>query len=225
MSKVKIEGNASGTGTLTISAPNTNTDRTITLPDGAGEILTDASSLSATNLTSGTIPDARFPSTLPAIDGSALTGIGGGKILQITQSLFTGNTSTATTYTYTATGHTGTITTTADNSKILVFIDASGYQSTGGGGNLGLQRKIGTGSYTRLLGVDGTSGNGWMSWGNGTTNTSWNVNKMYLDDPQQSSGTTYTYESLIGNWSNGTQYYGYSGFSPRNYMIMIEVAV
>jgi hypothetical protein len=33
MSKVKIEGNASGTGTLTIAAPNTNTDRTLTLPD------------------------------------------------------------------------------------------------------------------------------------------------------------------------------------------------
>ena len=81
MSKVKIEGNASGTGTLTISAPNTNTDRSLTLPDGAGEILTDAtgltssSALNATNLTSGTIPDARFPSTLPAVDGSSLTGI------------------------------------------------------------------------------------------------------------------------------------------------------
>ena len=31
--------------------------------------------LSASNLSSGTIPDARFPSALPAIDGSALTGI------------------------------------------------------------------------------------------------------------------------------------------------------
>jgi len=39
MSKIKLEGNASGTGTLTISAPSTNTDRTLTLPDGAGEIL------------------------------------------------------------------------------------------------------------------------------------------------------------------------------------------
>ena len=56
MSKVKITGNASGTGTLTIAAPNTNTDRTLTLPDGAGEILTDGSAL-------------------PAIDGSALTGV------------------------------------------------------------------------------------------------------------------------------------------------------
>jgi len=34
MSKVKIKGNASGTGVLTIEAPNTNTDSTITLPDG-----------------------------------------------------------------------------------------------------------------------------------------------------------------------------------------------
>ena len=47
MSKVKIEGNASGTGTLTIAAPNTNTDRTLTLPDGAGEILTDASDITS----------------------------------------------------------------------------------------------------------------------------------------------------------------------------------
>ena len=67
MSKVKIQGNASGTGTLTISAPNTNTDRTLTLPDGAGEILTDASTLSSSNLSGA----------LPAIDGSALTGVGG----------------------------------------------------------------------------------------------------------------------------------------------------
>lgn len=40
MSKVKIQGNASGTGILTIAAPNTNTDRTITLPDGTGTLLT-----------------------------------------------------------------------------------------------------------------------------------------------------------------------------------------
>ena len=35
----------------------------------------DLTALSASNLTSGTIPDARFPATLPAIDGSNLTGI------------------------------------------------------------------------------------------------------------------------------------------------------
>ena len=39
MSKVKIQGNASGTGVLTLEAPNTNTDRTITLPDSTGTVL------------------------------------------------------------------------------------------------------------------------------------------------------------------------------------------
>ena len=43
MSKVAIQGNASGTGTFTIAAPNSNTDRTLTLPDEAGTILTTSS--------------------------------------------------------------------------------------------------------------------------------------------------------------------------------------
>ena len=40
MSKVAIKGNASGTGTFTIEAPNSNTDRTLVLPDSAGTIAT-----------------------------------------------------------------------------------------------------------------------------------------------------------------------------------------
>ena len=38
MSKVVIAGDASGTGTFTISAPNGNTDRTLVLPDEAGTV-------------------------------------------------------------------------------------------------------------------------------------------------------------------------------------------
>ena len=44
MSNVKIEGNASGTGTLTIQAPNTNTDRTFSLPDVTGNLVTTGDS-------------------------------------------------------------------------------------------------------------------------------------------------------------------------------------
>ena len=43
MSQVKISGNASGTGVLTIAAPNTNTDRTLSLPDITGDIITSGS--------------------------------------------------------------------------------------------------------------------------------------------------------------------------------------
>jgi len=38
MSKVKIEGHASGSGTLTIQAPDTSSSRTITLPDETGTV-------------------------------------------------------------------------------------------------------------------------------------------------------------------------------------------
>jgi len=38
MSKIALTPNASGTGTLTIAAPNTSTDRTLTLPDETGTV-------------------------------------------------------------------------------------------------------------------------------------------------------------------------------------------
>ena len=52
MSKLKVSGNASGTGVITLEAPNTNTDRAITLPDSAGELINIAPSTSGNVLTS-----------------------------------------------------------------------------------------------------------------------------------------------------------------------------
>ncbi len=45
MSKVSLAGNASGTGIFTIASPNSNTDRTLTLPDNSGTILTTSSNI------------------------------------------------------------------------------------------------------------------------------------------------------------------------------------
>jgi len=45
MAKVKIQGHASGSGVFTITAPNSNTDRTITLPDASVTLGTDATKL------------------------------------------------------------------------------------------------------------------------------------------------------------------------------------
>ena len=51
MAKVKITGHASGTGVLTVTAPNTSTDRTITLPDATGTLLnSDGDGSNLTNL-------------------------------------------------------------------------------------------------------------------------------------------------------------------------------
>jgi hypothetical protein len=38
MSKIALQGNVSGTGTISLVAPNTSTDRTLTLPDAAGTL-------------------------------------------------------------------------------------------------------------------------------------------------------------------------------------------
>jgi hypothetical protein len=43
MSLVAISGNASGTGTLTIAAPNTNSNRNLELPDESGTLLSTGS--------------------------------------------------------------------------------------------------------------------------------------------------------------------------------------
>ena len=48
MSKITLSGNASGTGTLTIAAPNTNTDRTLTLPDATGTVQVSGNAISGT---------------------------------------------------------------------------------------------------------------------------------------------------------------------------------
>jgi len=72
MSRITLAPNASGTGTLTIAAPNTNTDRTITLPDVTTTLVgTDATQ----TLTNKTIASSQLTGALPAIDGSALTGL------------------------------------------------------------------------------------------------------------------------------------------------------
>ena len=54
MSSIKLESNASGTGVFTIASPNSNTNRTLSIPDGTGSIVVNGvngSLVSATAVT------------------------------------------------------------------------------------------------------------------------------------------------------------------------------
>jgi len=56
MSKISLKPNASGTGVFSLEAPNSNSDRTLNLPDEAGTVLTNVSDIesqvkTATNAT------------------------------------------------------------------------------------------------------------------------------------------------------------------------------
>jgi len=55
MAKVKIQGHASGSGVVTVTAPNTSTDRTITLPDATATIATTTDVAAKLNLAGGSM--------------------------------------------------------------------------------------------------------------------------------------------------------------------------
>ena len=86
MSKVKIQPNASGTGTLTVAAPATNTDRTITLPDVDATILTTAggtvtgeivaSKINVNSSTASWSPTSFFPLTVKGSGDAGMRSIG-----------------------------------------------------------------------------------------------------------------------------------------------------
>lgn len=90
MTKIAISPNVSGTGTFTIAAPDSNTDRTLTLPDAGGSVVLNEGSGtfkidSLGNVGIGTSSPATaldvngtVTATVFAGDGSALTGIAAG---------------------------------------------------------------------------------------------------------------------------------------------------
>jgi len=103
MSLVKVQGNASGTGIFTIAAPATNTDRTLTLPNNTGTILTSATT----------------------------TGFPAGSVLQVVYASTSSVVSTSSS-TMTDTGLTATITPTSASSKVLIFVSQNGIYKTSG---------------------------------------------------------------------------------------------
>lgn len=93
MSKISLTPNATGSANFTIASPATSTDRTLTLPDNTGTILTSAS-------------NTNFPA---------------GSVLQVVQASFTNNFST-TTNGFVNTQVTASITPKSATSKILIQI-------------------------------------------------------------------------------------------------------
>jgi len=75
MSAISLQGNAGGTGTLTVAAPSTNTNQTLTLPDNTGTLLSTASTFA------GTGPAFSYYATA----GVVLTNNAGSKLTFATQ--------------------------------------------------------------------------------------------------------------------------------------------
>jgi hypothetical protein len=101
MSKIALTPNATGTGVFTISSPATNTDRTLTLPDEAGTIITTAG-----------VPSSAMPA---------------GSVLQVVSTTKTDTFSSTAANAFTdITGLSVSITPTSSSSKIMVFCTVQG---------------------------------------------------------------------------------------------------
>lgn len=165
MSKVQLQGNVSGTGVFTIASPNSNTDRTLTLPDNTGTLLTSGSAIQR--------------SQLPA-----------GSVLQVVQATTTTMTTITSGNVNTDTALTASITPTSSSSRVLVFVslpfilNSSGVSTYIG---FGLKRNSTT-IYTPP-----NDGSGSFIYGVGAAIQFDSVfNLQFLDSPASSSAVTYT---------------------------------
>ena len=75
MSLVAISGNASGTGTLTIAAPNTNSNYTLTLPENTGTLISTKSAGTVLQVVQGTYSTATSSSSGSYVDSGLSASI------------------------------------------------------------------------------------------------------------------------------------------------------
>jgi hypothetical protein len=165
MSKIALSGNASGTGTLTIAAPDTSTDRTLTLPDNSGTLLSNAST-------------AGFPA---------------GSVLQVVSASKTDTQSTSLQAWVDVTGLSVSITPTSATSKMLVVVDVQGSGSNRytairvvrNGTAVGVGDTAGSrASVLSGFGLDPDSGTNYI-------HVLYNAGGSFLDSPASTSAQTY----------------------------------
>ena len=133
MSKIVLQPNASGTGNITITTPNTNTDRNLNIPDSSGDFVLSNSG------------------ALPALDGSALTGLSA-VVRQVVHGSDTDGLSQTTSSSW-STVYSVNITPTASDSKFITWFTGNVRSQRSGDQLLALLRvgrTISGGSFVQL---------------------------------------------------------------------------
>ena len=219
MSKVAIQGAATGTGVFTLASPATNTNRTLTLPDEAGTVLTSAGSLPAGNLT-GSVPASAMPA---------------GSVLQVVSTTKTDTFSTSSDGTFDITGLSATITPSSTSSKILIMAKVNLGNTNPQNTAFTLQLKRGStlinagdsaGSRTRGFAgsEEGISNNTFGTY------QSYDYSTQFLDSPSTTSATTYKISVVLSQMNqfvvNRTGYDGDSSAFHRgtSNIILMEIA-
>lgn len=194
MSKVSLAGNASGTGIFTIASPNSNTDRTLTLPDQTGTLLSSSAQ---------GIPKSALPT---------------GSVLQVVQTAKTDTFSTTSTSFTDITGLSVSITPTSSSSKILVMFNGmiGNSDATSSSTIVRLVRNstaicVGDASGSRTQ----ASSASWTASGSVQDRIVGQMNNTFLDSPNTTSATTYKLQILAGGATAYVNRGGYDASEAR----------
>ncbi len=201
---MSLKLNSSGGGSVTLQEPTTANNQTLTLPDATGTVATttDLNTLSATNLTSGTIPKARMFA---------------GAVLQVVQSVKSDTFSTSAGQGSPAliTGLSGTITPSSASSKVLVFVNFG--EISGSSDTTWAIVMYRNGTKINAGDAAGSRSTGSIAGGIPSSGGTWRGNPasiMFLDSPATTSAVSYTF--AIGGNGGSTVYVNRDGRDTDN---------
>jgi hypothetical protein len=147
---------------------------------------------------------------------AAAIAAGGGSVVQVVQSLYTGSSASTSTI-FASTGHSVSITPTSASSKILIFqngvISQQSYTNGSADTTLYRNNSVNLAGTSRVFSTVGGSG-GTPQWANGGI--------TYLDTPNTTSATTYTVY-FAGAGSSNSVYNGSGQYNPTAMLVAMEI--
>ena len=187
-----------------------STDTSATSIDVAGGITAGTGNVAIVNA-AGKIP-ALSSTYLASLDGSALTGVSGGKVLQVVAASYSTQT-TNTTTTPAASGLTVDITPASTDSKVLIIGSVNGCRKDGSTG-LGLLLTADGSAFTTFEALGGYDAGS-------STNMVGGVGFAWLHSPSTTSAVTYavTFKNTL---ASGTTYV--QGSSAVSQIVVLEIA-
>jgi hypothetical protein len=197
MSSIVIFGDTSGS--ITLDAPAVAGTNTLTLPAATGTILTTASSINASSITSGTLPKQQLPA---------------GSVLQvITATDLVERSTTSTSFVTASNTLSVTISPTSASNKIFVVATTTGYKNDNNNGIYTIYRGA-TNLGNPTNGMQVINFNQYVP-----------VAMSILDSPNTTNSTTYqVYFRMSGGTGNAYLSAGIAGANNFSSMTVFEIA-
>jgi hypothetical protein len=190
MSKVAIQGAATGTGVFTLASPATNTDRTLTLPDEAGTVLTSAGVPASAMPAGSVIQVVSLTKTDTWSQGQSANSLSGTDV----------------------TGLVATITPTSASNKILVLVNLN----LASGASLNIGHGVGFALYragTKISSGDAAGSRTSLTSASLIYSTSqlFPMGMNYLDSPATTSAVSYSIRLWQGSGGTVNMYVNRTG--------------